>query len=311
MIVMALASVKKTMKTNLNPAHIIGHAVLLAGGLILMYPLIFMLLVGFMTKTEYNTTILGLFPVAKEPTLDNYLFLLFGASDAQVQQYFLNSVLRAGYNLVWALLTSFLGGYAFGRLRFKGREKLFLALLATQMLPSTVSLIPTYLEYAHWPFAGGNMVFYGGKGILDSWWVYLIGGPAINVMGCFLVKQSLEKVPYELDEAAKVDGVKTLRLIFQILFPLQLPIMAFIAITTVLGTWNDWVTPFFYTSSDSLLTLPGMISKLSSIAVGPSALPDYPFMITLGLTVTIPGLILFLFFQRYIIQGLANTGIKG
>lgn len=311
MIEMELANASKPSRNRIRPLHIIGHLVLAAGGLVLLYPLIFMVLVGFMDKAEYNTTVLGLFPIAKEPTLFNYRVLLFGATDSQVQHYFLNSVIRSAYNVVWALFTSFLGGYAFARLRFKGREKIFLALLATQMLPTAVAVIPTYLEYARWPFAGGNSVFYGGKGLLDSWWVYLIEGPAINVMGCFLVKQSMEKVPFELDEAAKVDGAGTWRLIFQILFPLQLPIMAFIAITTALNTWNDWVTPFFYTNSDSLMTLPGMMTRLTALAAGPSAMPDYPLMITLGLSITIPGLLIFLYFQKYIVQGLANAGIKG
>lgn len=299
------------MRPRVKLLHVFGHAVLLIGGLVLVYPIVFMILTGFMTSEEYASSVIGIFPIAQNPTLNNYMTLLGGAGDAMVQQYFINSVLRTLYGLVWAMLTAFLGGYVFSRLRFKGRDTLFLVLLATQMVPPVVAIIPTFIEFARWPFAGGNHIFTGGKGILDSWWVYLVGGPAINIMGTFLVKQSLEKVPYELDEAAKIDGAGTFRIIFQILMPLQLPILAFIAITTSQALWNDWATPFFFTTSSELQTLPAAISRMSSLAQNPMGLPDYPLMITLGLGITLPMLVIFFFFQRYIVQGLANTGIKG
>ncbi|MFR9710392.1 carbohydrate ABC transporter permease [Paenibacillus sp. MB22_1] len=301
------AKVSKQFK----PVHLLGHLILLGVGLILLYPLIFMVLAGFFTKTEFSSTVLGIFPLPKAPTLENFKALIAGSTDAAVATYMKNSLIRTAYNTFWAILTSFLAGYVFARLRFKGRDTIFLIMLATQMIPGTLAIIPTYLEFARFPFAGGNDIFTGGTGILNSWWVYLIGGPSINIMGTFLVKQSLEKVPLEIDEAAIVDGAGTIRLIFQILFPLQLPIMAFIAITTALGTWNDFITPFFYTTDDSLQTLPAAITRISSVGASPGAVINYPMIITLSLGITIPALLIFAFFQKYIVQGLANTGIKG
>ncbi|WP_059049392.1 carbohydrate ABC transporter permease [Paenibacillus senegalimassiliensis] len=298
-------------KKQLKPVHLLGHIILLGVGLILLYPLIFMIFAGFFTKTEFTSTVLGILPIPKAPTLENFKALIVGSTDAAVATYFKNSLIRTSYNTVWAILTSFLAGYVFARLHFKGRDTLFLILLATQMIPGTLAIIPTYLEFARFPFAGGNDIFTGGTGILNSWWVYLLGGPSINIMGTFLVKQSLEKVPLEIDEAATVDGAGTFRLIFQILFPLQLPIMAFIAITTALGTWNDFITPFFYTTSDHLQTLPAAITRLSSVGASPGAVINYPLIITLSLGITVPALLIFAFFQKYIVQGLANTGIKG
>jgi multiple sugar transport system permease protein len=298
-------------KQRFDSGHLFAHVVLLVGGLILLYPIIFMVLVGFMGKEEYATTVLGPFPVPKQVTLENYQALFRGSSEANVPLYFLNSILRTLYSTLWAVLTAFLGGYVFGRLRFRGRDTLFLVLLATQMIPATVSLIPTFIQYARWPFAGGNDVFYGGMGILNTWWVYLVGGPALNIMGAFLVRQSLEKVPTELDEAAKVDGASTFRIIFNILMPLQKPILAFIAITTALAVWNDWTVPYFFTNSDLLQTLPSSLTRLTAVARNYIGVPNYPLIITLGLGVTVPALLIFFFFQRYIVQGLANTGIKG
>lgn len=304
-------SFSKKLAFQLKPGNLIAHFILLSVGLVLLYPLVFMILAGFFTKTEFTTTVLGLVPIPKAPTLDNFLVLFYGSAESAIQKYFVNSSYRTLYNTFWALLTSLLAGYVFARLRFKGKDQLFLILLGTQMIPGTIALIPTYLEFARWPFAGGNDIFTGGTGILNTWWVYFIGGPSLNIMGAFLVKQSIEKVPYELDEAAKVDGAGTFRIIFQILLPLQMPIMAFIAITTALGTWNDFATPFFYTSSDELQTLPAAITRLSSAAASPGAVPNWPLIITLGLGMTIPALLIFFFFQKYIVQGLANTGIKG
>ena len=300
-----------SLRKQFTPIHLLGHAVLFGVGLVLLYPLIFMILAGFYDKNEFMTTVLRVIPIPEEPTLANYRALILGSKDAAVSTYMTNSLIRTAYNTFWALLTSFLAGYVFARLKFKGREQLFLIMLATQMIPGTLAIIPTYLEFARFPFAGGNDIFTGGTGILNTWWVYLIGGPAINIMGTFLVKQSLEKVPIELDEAAIVDGAGTLRIIFQILLPLQLPIMAFIAITTALGTWNDFVTPFFYTNSDHLQTLPSAITRISSVGASPGAVINYPLIITLSLGITVPAMLIFFFFQKYIVQGLANTGIKG
>ncbi|WP_336784682.1 carbohydrate ABC transporter permease [Paenibacillus sp. MMO-177] len=304
-------SLSKKLAFQLKPGNLLAHLVLLGIGLVLLYPLVFMILAGFFTKDEFTSSIIGLLPIAKAPTLQNFLVLFYGSADAGIQKYFINSGYRTIYNTFWALLTSLLAGYVFARLRFKGKDQLFLVLLGTQMIPGTIALIPTYLEFARFPFAGGNHIFTGGSGILDTWWVYFIGGPSLNIMGAFLVKQSIEKIPFELDEAAKVDGAGTMRIIFQIMLPLQLPIMAFIAITTALGTWNDFATPFFYTSSDKLQTLPAAITRLSSAAVSPGAIPNWPLIITLGLGMTVPALLIFFFFQKYIVQGLANTGIKG
>ncbi|WP_127492896.1 carbohydrate ABC transporter permease [Paenibacillus glycanilyticus] len=304
-------SLSKKLAFQLKPGNLFAHLVLLGIGLVLLYPLVFMILAGFFTKDEFTSSIIGLLPIAKAPTLQNFLVLFYGSADAGIQKYFINSGYRTIYNTFWALLTSLLAGYVFARLRFKGKDQLFLVLLGTQMIPGTIALIPTYLEFARFPFAGGNHIFTGGSGILDTWWVYFIGGPSLNIMGAFLVKQSIEKIPFELDEAAKVDGAGTMRIIFQIMLPLQLPIMAFIAITTALATWNDFATPFFYTSSDKLQTLPAAITRLSSAAASPGAIPNWPLIITLGLGMTIPALLIFFFFQKYIVQGLANTGIKG
>ena len=130
-------------------------------------------------------------------------------------------------------------------------------------------------------------------------------------MGTFLVRQSLQRTPIELDEAARVDGAGTMRIIFTLLAPLQKPVLGYIAITTAIGTWNDWMTPFFFTNDQQLLTLPGGITRIIAMFTYKQDTPNYPLIITLGMAITIPSLLILAFFQRYMVEGLASSGIKG
>ncbi|RKP52910.1 carbohydrate ABC transporter permease [Cohnella endophytica] len=300
------------IKKQLKPQYLIAHVILLGGGLILVYPLVFMFMASLFTKNEYNTSAIGLLPIAKHPTLSNLKLLFFSSVDKQTSYLYVNSIYRTLYATFFAVLTSLLGGYAFARLRFKGNGVLFMALLATQMIPGVIGLLPTYLELYRFPFAGGNHIFTGGKGLFDTWWVYiLLNGGSIYILGVFLVKQALESVPRELDEAAKVDGASTIRLIFQILMPLQKPVLAYIAIKVSIDTWNDWAVPFFYTNNSKLQTLASGLSKLTAFAGAPGSTANYPRMISISLLLTVPSVLLFFIFQKLIVQGLANSGVKG
>lgn len=278
--------------------HIVVHLILIVGGLLCLYPIIYTVLAGFFTPEEFNgrTAEFGFFPWPDDPTFANYIKLITMSSELGI--YFFNSIVRTIYTVIFAVFTSFVGGYAFSRLKWKGRDTIFMILLASIMIPGTVGMIPTFIGYKY-------------LGIYDTFWVYLIGGPAINIMGTFLVRQTFDKISTELDEAAKIDGASAPRIMFQILFPLQKPILTFIAITTAIGIWNDWGTSFFFTSNDRLQTLPGAITRLSSQMTGYVAIPNYPLLIAMSLAITIPSLIIFFIFQRYIVEGLANVGIKG
>ena len=270
----------------------------------MLYPMIFMFLAGLFSAEEYYLTTLTLFPFPSKPTLENYFALFNLAKYPSFIIYFANSLGRTVYSTVMAVITVLFCSYVFARMRFAGKNVLFLALLFTTMIPGTITLIPTYLMYANWPFTGG-------KGILDTWWVYVITGPAINVMGTFVAKQYIETIPVSLDEQAKIDGANIIQIMFRIILPVAKPIFMYIVITTAIGVWNDWSTSFFFTSSDSLQVLPSAITQLSMEASTGMTIPNYPLMITLGLAVTIPALIIYLVFQKYIVESIAFVGIKG
>lgn len=287
------------------------HIVLLAGAFVMIYPLIFIVMSSLFTSVEFSTTQLGFFPIPKEPTLENLKVLVFAGSDKDMIIYYRNTFLRTVYGTFNACITSLLAGYVFSRLKFKGREAIFLFFLATTMLPSVFSVMPTYLMLYRFPFAGGNFIFTGGRGIYDTVWVYVVlNGPVINIMGTFLVKQTIQAMPPSMEEAAKIDGAGTACLIFRIVFPVIRAVVAYIAIINAIGLWNDWQVPFFYTRSTDLQVIASALSRMTRYMSQEGLNPNYPGMMTLSLMLVIPSAIIFFIFQKNIVQGLVSAGIK-
>lgn len=286
------------------------YFMLIAGSIVFLYPIIYAVAVGFMDKYEFTSTPPTLLPIPSQFTIVNYKKLL-GMGDSYMKYYFLNSFVRAGWYVFIMVITSLVAGYVFARLKFWGREVIFFGLLISAMLPYVVTMAPTYIMMARFPLVGGNSIFgQGGTGFIDTYPVLLILG-LVNVLGIFLMRMAMYSLPIDFEEAARIDGAGTLRIIFQIVAPIQKPILAYIAITTGIMLWNDWFTPFIYVNTNRYLPLAAAISKLTALAVGQHGLPDWPRIITLGLGLTLPCLILFAYFQRYIVEGLASAAIKG
>lgn len=282
-------------KTGRITGKTIVWIILIGGSLLMIYPILFMILAGFFTSQEYWETTLTLFPIPKNPTLKNYLALIDINHINDILWPACNTFLITAATTIVTVITVLACAYAFTRLRWKGSSAVFFVLLAAGMLPGQLSLIPRYIMYAR-------------MGILNTYWVYYIGLPCINTMGTFITIQYFRSIPMALDESAKMDGANHLTIMFRIILPIAKPIFGYIIISTALGTWNSWFTGFFFTEDTSLRTLPAV---LSSLALAPSGIPDYPYMITLGLLITIPTLIIYFIFQKYIIEGLASSGIKG
>jgi multiple sugar transport system permease protein len=289
------------------------YLLLILGCILFIYPVFYAIGVGFMTKNQFATTPPTLIPILPPLSFDNYKFLLLinTQTDPYVTHYYSNSVIRTAWYILWTVLTSFVAGYVFARLRFRGKNALFLALLITTMLPQVVTMAPSYLMMARFPFLGGNNgLGQGGHGFLDSYSVLLLLN-LVNVLGIFLVRMSMNTFPKALEDSARMDGAGIFRIMFQVVFPIQKPILAYIAIITGVAVWNDWYTPFIYTNKPTYQTLASAVSKLTSVAVGQYGIPDWPNIITLGLALTLPSLVMFAFFQRYIVQGLAAAAVKG
>lgn len=211
-----------------------------------------------------------------------------------------NSVLVASVSTFGAVLTAALVGYSFARFRYPGRTPLFLLTLSTMMLPVEVTLIPLYLMFAK-------------IGWMDSYKPLMIpsffGGGAFLI---FLMRQFFMSIPIDLDEAARLDGAGYLRIFWQILMPLSVPVTATAAVLTFMGEWNSFLQPFIYLNSKEKFTLAVGIRYFQTVAVTTDDTePKYHLLMAASVMMTLPIIVLFFLAQRYLVQGIVMSGIKG
>ncbi|QNK56676.1 carbohydrate ABC transporter permease [Paenibacillus sp. PAMC21692] len=207
-----------------------------------------------------------------------------------------NSVVLCVIGLVTTTLTSGLVGYAFARIKAPGRKGLFLIVLSTMMLPGIVTQIPTYVLFHRF-------------NLLDTYWPWVFWGLGGNAFFIFLYRQFFSAIPKELEEAARIDGCSIFRTYWNIFLPLSLPVMATVSIMNFQGAWGDFMTPFMFLKVDHypLATALSMIGyqlegtpiTIQQVAVAGANL----FMI--------PVLLVFFLGQRYLIEGIVTTGVKG
>ncbi|MFC5650375.1 carbohydrate ABC transporter permease [Paenibacillus solisilvae] len=207
-----------------------------------------------------------------------------------------NSVIICGISLCTSTLTSGLVGYAFARIAAPGRNFLFMVVLSTMMVPGIVTQIPAYILFHNY-------------GLLDTFWPWLFWGIGGNAFYIFLYRQFFSSVPKELEEAARIDGCSILRTYWNIFLPMSLPVVATVAIMTFQGSWGDFITPFMFLKTEHypLATALGTISytangtKLVLQSVATAA----------AILLMIPVLLTFFLGQRYIVEGIVTTGVKG
>jgi multiple sugar transport system permease protein len=190
-------------------------------------------------------------------------------------------------------LSSSLVAFAFARLRFPGRDILFLLCLATLMVPSQVTMIPTFVLFKS---LGWYDTFY--PLIVPAW----LGGGAYNI---FLMRQFFMSIPYEMDEAAKIDGCSDFGVFWRILLPLCKPALVTVAVFSFVFNWNDFLNPLIYLDSNSKKTLALGLTNFVSLYG-----QDYHLLMAASLLISIPLALMFLIGQRYFIQGIATTGLK-
>jgi multiple sugar transport system permease protein len=207
-------------------------------------------------------------------------------------RYLANSaVLTVGVTLI-SLTINVAAGYAFAKLRFAGRDRIFKVLLAALVIPAQVAMVPLFLLLKQL----GLVNTYGG----------VIVPAAASIFGIFLVRQYALSIPTDLLEAARIDGANELRIFRSIMVPVLRPIIVTLAVFTVLGTWNDFMWPLIVLSDQGLYTLPVALASLSREHV-----QDHELMMAGSVVTTLPVLLVFLVLQRSYIQGLMAGGLKG
>lgn len=272
---------------NAALAKALVNGLLIAASFIALFPLLWMASVSFMPPGFSSTFPPPLLP--QQPTLANYRELFARAGMAR---YLANSLVIAGAITALSLLFNLAAGYAFAKLRFAGRERLFQSLLAALVIPAQVAMIPLFLmmKWLH---------------LVNTWGGVIV--PALaSVFGIFLVRQYARSIPTELLEAARIDGAGEARVFATIVLPLLKPIMVTLAIFTFLASWNDFMWPLIVLSDQAWQTAPVALAALSREHV-----QDNELMMAGSVVTTLPVLVLFLALQRHYLQGLLLGSVKG
>jgi ABC-type glycerol-3-phosphate transport system permease component len=206
-----------------------------------------------------------------------------------------NSVLITGLAVVGEILSASFVAFGFARLRFPGRNALFLVLLSTMMIPYPVTMIPSFLLWVR----GLNMFNTIGPLTLPAFF-----GPAFSI---FLLRQFFLTVNTELDEAAKVDGANEFRIYWQIILPLAKPAIATIAIFSFIANWNDFLTPLLYLSDKNMFTAALGINYLRNFRGG----GELAYQMAATVMFVLPCIVIYFTAQRFMIEGIVTTGLKG
>ena len=259
--------------------------ILFIGGILMILPVVYML----STSLKWPHEIYDLSLVPKEPHLENYTYVL---EDGRFYSWFLNSLIIAIITTFSNIIFDSLVGYTLCKFRFPGRYIIFIAILSTLMIPTEMLVIPWYLM---------SQTF----GWLDSYWGIMFPG-LMTAFGTFLMKQFFETVPDDFIEAARIDGLNELQIWWSVAMPLVRPALAALAIFVFLGNWTAFIWPLIVTNSVEMYTLPVGLSSFSD-----EADVQWELIMTGAAISTIPTLIVFLIFQRYIIRGVVMAGLKG
>jgi len=263
------------------------NGALLAAAALTLMPLLWMLSASLMPTGEATAVPPRLVPSA--PTLDHYRTLF---TRLDLGRALLNSAGLATVVTALALAINSLAGYAFAKLPFRGRDRLFSVLLAALVVPAQVTMLPLFLELK-------------ALGLVNTYAAVAVPGLA-SVFGIFLIRQFMLSIPQELLEAARIDGAGEWRIYWSVVMPLARPILATLAIFTFMTTWNDFMWPLIVLSDQSHYTLPVSLANL----VGEHA-QDVELMMAGSVLTVLPVLALFLFLQRYYIAGLMAGSVKG
>jgi len=273
---------------------------------IMIYPVLFMALGSFTTNERFiEATIL---PIPN--TLNIALFTR--ALKAGIWDSYVFTLMRVMFYITVTLLVGLIGGYIFSKLRFPGKNRVFLLFLSGMVMPGILMLVPQYLLMAWFPLAGGNNILgQGGHGFIGEWPVLFIYG-WVPVFAIFLLKQSFDMLPTEYEDAAKMDGAGIFTIIFRVYGPLLKPPMVALIIVTFLGVWNDYLWPSLTISGHpEYYPIAYRIQFVILSDWSPVGTTDYPSVMVRTFLATWPPAAVYFLLQRYFVQGLVASGLKG
>jgi len=272
---------------RLSPATVVLHGVLVAGAVIALLPTFWMVSASLMPTGEANSFPPRLLPSA--PTLEHYAAVF---QRLELGRYLVNSSIVALSGTALALIINAMAGYAFAKLQFRGRDRLFRILLGALVIPAQVGMLPLFLLLKK-------------MGLVNTY-VGAIVPVMASVFGIFMIRQYALSIPDDLLDAARIDGAGELRIFSTIVLPVIAPILATFAIFTFINTWNDFMWPLIILSDESRYTLPVALANLSGEHV-----QDTELMMAGSVVTVLPVMLAFLFLQRYYIAGVMQGSVKG
>lgn len=280
---------QRTLKARKKSGRLITEILLAVGAILLVAPVLIMMITSFKPDAEivhFNS----LLPQA--PTLANYRDILGSPEEIPIFRWFGNSVFISLCVTLLVLSVDSMAAYGLARLNLPGGRYVFFLIVATLMVPGQILLVPAYLilNFLGW---------------LDTPLALIVPAGA-GAFGVFLLHQFFLGIPRELEEAAEIDGATRLGIFWRVILPLSRPALATLGIFTFVGAWNDFLGPLVFLDSVDKYTLPVGIALFQT-----SYYAEYGLTLAASVICTLPVLVAFMVFQRYIIEGIALTGIKG
>jgi multiple sugar transport system permease protein len=268
------------------------HVGVLALLAVVLYPIVWVAAATF-KPSEAIVGSLQLLPT--DPTLANYERVFEGVVGVGIGRFFWNSAVLGVLSVVGTVASSALAAYAFARLRFRGRTVLFGIMIATLLLPFHVLIIPQYIVFQNLDLVDTYVPLLAGKFL------------ASEAFFVFLIVQFIRQLPRELDESAKLDGAGHWTVFWHIIVPLCRPALITTAIFTFIWSWNDFFGPLIYLSTPDKYPLPLALQ----LFIDESAGSDFGALMAMSMLALVPVILFFLFFQRFLVEGVSTSGLKG
>lgn len=281
----------KKWQKNLVSA-VLYHTIVGLIGLGMIYPIVWMVSASFKETDEIWTNVESLVP--EKVRLENYSNGWRGFGGISFKTFYKNSFIYAGFGTLFQVAASAVVAYGFARVEFFGRRILFGLMLMSLMLPSQILLIPQYVMFHRLEWIG---TFY--PLLLPR-----LGGAPFFI---FMIIQFIRGIPTELDEAALIDGCSKVGIFFRIIMPQLTPAIVTAAIFSFYWTWDDFLTPFLYLNAPERYTVSVALRSFAD----PGSTTDWGAIFAMSSLSLLPVFVIFIFFQRYIVEGIATTGLKG
>ena len=281
------------MKKKQFMGKVVYHAIVLTVGLVMIYPLVWMIMSSFKETNSIFATAGNLIP--EKFVLENYINGWKGFGNVSFGTFFKNSLFITVIATIGTVMSSALVAFGFSRFQFRGSKLLFAAMLVSMMLPAQVLMIPQYLWYQKLGWVGTYLPL-----IVPYFF-------AVQGFFVYLMINFINGIPQDLDEAAKIDGCSYYGIFGRLILPLIKPALVTAGIFSFMWRWDDFLSALLYIKDSSKYP----VSLALKLFCDPGSSSDYGAMFAMATLSILPAVIIFIFFQKYLVEGIATSGLKG